>query len=92
LGESKNPKAPRNPKEPREVKILIGKRTYRIYTLLDDAILARVTSLVNDVGMSEEDVMDQENILMMACMKLAYALERTSDKLTSLLNAIESRS
>ncbi|GHS96261.1 hypothetical protein AGMMS50276_14340 [Synergistales bacterium] len=73
----------------RDVKILIGKRTYYIYTRLDDDALASVTSIVNDVMSEVDSGKGHEKALMMTCMNLAYHLSNVEQKLSSILDKVE---
>lgn len=78
--------------ELREVRILIGKRNYRVQTALDDGSLARVTSLVTDIAKGIGDGMDQENLLFFTCLNLAYSLEKISRRLNGLLDDLDTES
>lgn len=75
--------------EPHEVKIIIGKRLYNIYTALDKPTFDRVAAIVRNVSMSMKDDIDQDQLLMLICMRLAYGLEKTMGKLTPLVEALE---
>ena len=73
--------------ERREVVIPIGKRSYLMQTQLDDDRLNRVVGIVNDVcGRIDGDI-DQENLLMLTCLQLAYNLE----KITGLLESLDGK-
>ena len=62
--------------ERREVRVIIGKRSYRTQTELDEFTLARVTSIVDEVCKAVGYGVDQESLLMLTCLQLAYNLER----------------
>lgn len=70
--------------ELREVRIIIGRRSYRMQTTLDDETLERVTSLVAEVGSTTRSGVDQDNWLMLTCLQLAYSLDRISQRLSPL--------
>jgi len=56
-------------------------------TQLDDDRLNRVVGIVNDVcGRIDGDI-DQENLLMLTCLQLAYNLE----KITGLLESLDGK-
>ncbi|GHV33008.1 hypothetical protein FACS1894187_00170 [Synergistales bacterium] len=75
----------------RDVKIVIGKRTYNIYTRLDDSTLKSVTSIVNSVISEVDSDKGHEKTLMMTCMNLAYYLNDAEQRLASLLDKIDKR-
>ena len=64
--------------EPREVRILIGKRHYTMQTELDNDELNGVVDIVNEVCGSISDPADQEDMLMLTCLHLAYNLKKIS--------------
>ncbi|MDR1376764.1 MAG: cell division protein ZapA [Synergistaceae bacterium] len=78
----------------REVKIVIGTRSYRMQTALDESTLARVTNILDDVeqvvkeGLGQEHF-NQEDLLMLTCLQLAYSLEKISRNLEPLENKLE---
>ncbi|MDR1648652.1 MAG: hypothetical protein LBR71_00200 [Synergistaceae bacterium] len=75
--------------EPREVTILIGKKLYTIYTVLDKPTFERVAAIVKGVSASLKNDIGQDNLLMLTCMQLAYGLEQTMGKLAPLADALE---
>ena len=68
----------------REVRIPIGKRSYLLQTELDDDALNRVVAIVNEIGRAIADNLDQDNMLMLVCLQLAYNLEKVSGLLETL--------
>jgi hypothetical protein len=72
-----------------EVKIRIGKRHYRVCTALDEPTFDRVVALVNEVNASLDSGVDQERLLALTCLRLAYGLDKISDVLASLENVPE---
>ena len=74
--------------ELREVRILIGKRSYRMQTALDESALAQVTALAAEVSESIGDGIDQENLLLLTCLQLSYSLEKMSSRLNHLLKKL----
>jgi hypothetical protein len=75
--------------EPRDVTIVIGKRRYNISTVLDKPVFDRVAAIVKKVSASLKDDIDQDHLLMLTCMQLAYGLEKTVHGLASLVEALE---
>ena len=67
----------------REVRIPIGKRSYPMQTELDDDTFKRVVEIVNEVCGTISDT-DQDRMLVLACLQLAYNLEKVSGLLESL--------
>ena len=65
----------------REVRIKIGKRSYSIQTELDDEMLKRVVDIVKEAGGVINGSVDQDNLLMLTCLQLAYNLEKVSELL-----------
>ena len=65
----------------REVRILIGKRTYLMQTELDDDTLKRVVGTVNEVCGAIGKNVDQDNMLVLTCLHLAYNIEKISKRL-----------
>ncbi|MDR1731941.1 MAG: cell division protein ZapA [Synergistaceae bacterium] len=74
--------------ELREVRIPIGKRNYRMQTALDEPTLDRVVSIVSDVSSSAGDNVDQDQLLMLTCLQLAYSLEKISQRLEKLTDRL----
>ena len=70
--------------ERREVCIPIGKRTYTIQTDLGDDAIGRIVGIVNEAGGTIGEDIDQNNLLMLTCLHLAYNLEKISRLLESL--------
>ena len=73
--------------ERREVRILVGKRHYLMQTELDDDALDHVVGIVNEICGSIGGNVDQDNLLMLTCLQLAYNLEKVS----ALLESLDSR-
>ncbi|MDR2527680.1 MAG: hypothetical protein LBD04_01495 [Synergistaceae bacterium] len=74
--------------ERREVSLVIGRRSYRVQTALDDDTLARVTEIVQGVGEAVGAGVDQNHLLMLTCLQLAYSLEKISGALQPLENRL----
>ena len=75
----------------REVFLSIGKGSYSIRTPLNDEDLERVKALIRQAGPHPGDCthmpfrgMDQENLLVLTCLHLAYMLDAVSAKLEIL--------
>ena len=67
--------------ERREVCVFIGKRNYIMQTELDDDTLDRVVGIVNEVCDAISGTIDQNSLLMLTCLQLAYNLEKISERL-----------
>ena len=68
----------------------IGKSVYAVNTPLGAAELGRIKAVIDDAcGDITAKSMKQEDILMLACLKLAYTLDRVSQKLFVLLSDLE---
>ena len=65
----------------REVRIPIGKRSYHMQTELDDEMFNRVVGIVNEVSGSIVGNLDQDSLLILTCLQLAYNLEKIAELL-----------
>ena len=70
--------------ELREVRIPIGKRSYPMQTGLDEDTFKRVVEIVNEVCGTIDSNADQDRLLVLTCLQLAYKLEKISRLLESL--------
>ena len=75
--------------ELREVSVVVGKRSYRMRTALDEDTLARVTSMAAVLCEAAGEGIDQENRLLLTCLQLAYSLDRISERVGPLLSHME---
>jgi hypothetical protein len=57
-------------------------------TALDEPTLDRVVSIVSDVSSSAGDNVDQDQLLMLTCLQLAYSLEKISQRLEKLTDRL----
>lgn len=71
-------------KAPRNVPLTVGKRTYTIKTPLDDAALSRVQALLQDACGDPARGTAQEELMLLACLKLAYSLDTLTERLGAL--------
>lgn len=71
-------------KAPRNVPLTVGKRTYTIKTPLDDATLSRVQALLQDACGDPARGTAQEDLMLLACLKLAYSLDTLTERLGAL--------
>jgi hypothetical protein len=53
-------------------------------TTLDKSTFSRVVSIVVEVGEAIGENTDQDNLLMLTCLQLAYSLEKVSTTLEAL--------
>ncbi|MDR1875180.1 MAG: cell division protein ZapA [Synergistaceae bacterium] len=75
--------------ELREVTILIGARSYRMQTALDDVTLNRVISIISEVSEPVGNMVNQDQLLMLTCLQLAYSLEKISRRLENLTDKVK---
>lgn len=75
--------------ELREVRILIGRRNYRMQTTLDEGTLERITALVEEAGEHIGTGVDQDNLLMLTCLQLAYTLDKVAQHLQPVRNKLK---
>ena len=68
----------------------IGKGTYTINTPLDTEELDRIKALIDEASGEIIKGARQEDILMVTCLRLAYALDSVSGKLNKILEHIDS--
>ncbi|NLL36271.1 MAG: cell division protein ZapA [Fretibacterium sp.] len=75
---------------PQDVRIRLGKRTYSVKTPLDERTMARLEALIHTASpKAEEQFIEQEHLLMLTCLKLAYDLDTASQSLSELLSRLE---
>ena len=72
----------------RELLLTIGKKTYSIKTPLDDEVLERVQDLIDEACGVPVRGVNQEDLLILTCLKLAYSLDSATMKLNSLLSRV----
>ena len=73
----------------KDVYLLIGKKNYCVRTALDDETLARVKLLINEAYGQPKRGVDQENLLTLTCLQLAYALDTVRGKLDALMEKLD---
>ena len=73
----------------RDVSVQIGKASYSIGTSLDDDSLKRMEALMADVTDKLDRSLDQEKVLLILCLQLAWTLENTRSKIEGLYEEIE---
>jgi hypothetical protein len=71
--------------EVRRVNVLVGKKTYSILTRLDEQKFKAVLSIVKEAVESVESSVDQEQRLLLGCLKMAYKIEEVTRKLEEAL-------
>lgn len=72
----------------REVHLSIGKRTYDIMTPLSDETLERLKGMIGEAAASVDEGSGQEDLLVLACLRLAYALDELRDELDEILDRL----
>ena len=68
----------------REVRIPIGKRNYPMQTELDEDSFKRVVGIVDEIYETIDSDTDQDRLLVLMCLQLAYKLEKITEILESL--------
>ncbi len=75
----------------REVTIRIGKKSYFLKTTLDDESLKGISDLSAEITRDFEDSLDQENLLLLSCLQLAWLLEKFERKLEESLDTVREK-
>jgi len=70
--------------ELREVRIPIGKQDYPMQTELDDDTFKRVIGIVDEACSVLDKKIEQEKLLVLVCLQLAYKLEKFSGALEAI--------
>lgn len=73
----------------RDVYLTIGKGSYTFNTPIDNDELDRIKSLIDDACGEIVKGAKQEDILMITCVRLAYALDSVNEKLKKILEKID---
>ncbi len=76
-------------KTSRDVYLTIGKGSYTLNTSIENEEFDRVKSLIDDACGEIVKGAKQEDILMLTCVRLAYALDSVNSKLKNILEKIE---
>ena len=71
----------------REVTIRIGKKNYFVKTALDDESLKGIHSLFRELTEGLEKSHDQEDLLLISCLQLAWLLQSTGVKISEALES-----
>ena len=74
---------------PREVHLKIGRQNYSIRTSLDDDSLERVRILIDEAYGRPVKGMEQEDLLVLTCLQLAYSLDIVGGKLQALSDRLD---
>ena len=77
-------------KEARNIALNIGKGIYTITTPLENEELDRVKALINEACGEISKGAKQEDLLMLACLRLAHNLDTVNGKLYKLLAELDS--
>ncbi|MBQ6775747.1 MAG: hypothetical protein IJP53_04740 [Synergistaceae bacterium] len=73
----------------RDVYFTIGKSSYSFNTSISNEELDRVKSLIDEACGEIVKGARQEDILMLTCVRLAYALDSVNEKLKAVLEKID---
>jgi len=75
----------------RDVYLTIGKSSYSFTTSIENDEIDRIKSLIDDACGELIKGAKQEDILMLTCVRLAYALDSVNGKLKNILEKIDSK-
>ena len=73
----------------RDVFLTIGKSTYAIQTALENDELDRIKSLIDEACGEIVKGAQQEDLLMITCLRLAYSLDVVNNKIKTILDKLE---
>ncbi|MGI6784873.1 MAG: hypothetical protein ACOX5A_11800 [Aminivibrio sp.] len=74
----------------REVSVKIGKHTYYLRTSLDDESLQSITGLTSEIAGGIKNA-DQENVLLLSCLQLAWLVQKLGRALEQMLDDISDK-
>jgi hypothetical protein len=69
----------------RDVSIKIGKKSYTLQTSLDQESLDRVRAIIAGAAEEIPGAPDQELLLVLSCLQLAYFVDHTLERLEAIL-------
>ena len=75
----------------RDVALNIGKGVYTINTVLDVNAIDRVKELIDEACGEVSAGARQEDILALACLRLAYSLDAVKEKLKATVSVLDKR-
>ncbi|MBR2209786.1 MAG: hypothetical protein IJ859_13350 [Synergistaceae bacterium] len=75
----------------RDVYLTIGKNSYTLNTPIENGELDRIKSLIDDACGEIVKGASQEDILMLTCVRLAYALDTVNGKLKNILTKLDEK-
>ena len=75
----------------RDVYLTIGKGSYTLNTSIDNEEFDRIKSLIDDACGEIVKGARQEDVLMLTCVRLAYALDSVNEKLKGVLSQLNER-
>ena len=73
----------------RNIWLTIGKKNYSVETTLAPGAVERIESLVAAACDSPAKGIEQEELLMLTCLQLAYSLDKAASALEGLLKKVE---
>ena len=76
----------------RDVSLTIGKGIYTIHTPLNNDEMDRIKALIDEACGEITKGARQEDILMLACLRLAYGLDAVSEKLRAIAGELSTES
>ena len=75
-------------KPSRDITLNIGKGVYTVNTPLDNDSMDRVKDLIDEACGEISKGINQEDLLMLTCLRLAYSLDAVNEKLKAILGSI----
>ena len=75
-------------KSSRDITLNIGKSVYSVNTSLDNEALDRVKGLIDEACGEISKGTQQEDMLVLACLRLAYSLDTVNEKLKAVLGTM----
>lgn len=73
----------------RDVTIRMGRKSYFLKTALDDESLSRISSISSEITKSFSSSLEQEDLLLLSCLQLAWSLEKIGAKMESAVALAE---
>ena len=75
-------------KTSRDITLNIGKSVYSVNTSLDNEALDRMKGLIDEACGEISKGTPQEDMLVLACLRLAYSLDTVNEKLKAVLGTL----
>ncbi len=76
-------------KSSRDITLNIGKSVYTVNASLDNEALDRVKELIDEACGEISKGANQEDLLILTCLRLAYSLDAVNEKLKAILGSMQ---